>query len=132
MNNESHISIFVRDMRVNVRIGLEDFEREAPQPVDVSVELFTSVDYLSGVDAGSIIDYAKIHEVVKGWENRAHVELIETYLKELIALGFSFEAVTALRASIRKPDIFENANAAGLEAFIRREDFTAPKPQPWP
>lgn len=123
MMNESYISIFVKSMRINLRIGLEDFEKEAPQPIDVSVELFTSPDYLFSADPDSIIDYAQIHECLKSWEAREHVELLETYMQEILELGFGFENVTAMRASISKPEIFEQAEHAGLEAFIHRQDY---------
>ncbi|MEM7651325.1 MAG: dihydroneopterin aldolase [Pseudomonadota bacterium] len=123
MSKESTISIFVKQMRVNVRIGLHDFEKEAPQPLDVSIELFAHPDYLKTSDEASIIDYAKLHDAIKGWGARSHVELIETYLKELITLGFSFEKVTAVRASISKAEIFEAAQGAGLSAYIHREDW---------
>ena len=123
MNKESTISVFVKEMRVNLRIGIHDFERQAPQPVDVSVELFADISYLSEVDNDSIIDYAKLYEAIKTWEGRAHVELIEDYLKELLTLGFFFDRVVAVRASISKANIFEETDAAGLEVFIRREDW---------
>lgn len=123
MSNESYISVFVKEMRINLCIGLHDFEKQAPQPVDVSVELFTDVSYLSEADAASIIDYAKIYDAVKAWEARDHVELIEPYLGELLALGFSFSRVAAVRASISKPDIFPEAQGAGLEVFMHRNDF---------
>lgn len=121
---ESYISVFVKEMRVQLRIGLHDFEKTAPQPVDVSVELFTDVSYLDGIDADGIIDYAKIHDAVKSWEARDHVELIEPYLNELLKLGFSFSRVQAVRASVSKAEIFEEAEAAGLEVFMRREDYS--------
>lgn len=122
-SKESYISIFVKEMRVQLRLGLYDFEKEAPQAADVSIELFADVSYLSEVDNEKIIDYAKIHEAIKSWEERDHVELVETYLKELLMLGFYFDRVNAVRASISKAEIFDETNAAGLEVFIRREDW---------
>ena len=125
MSKESTISIFVHRMRVHVRLGLYEHERAAPQSLDVSVELFAVPDYLSGVELDNIIDYAKIYEAVKSWESRDHVELVETYLRELLALAFTFDRVTACRASISKPTIFEEAEGAGLSVFMRREDWAA-------
>ncbi|MCB1532910.1 MAG: dihydroneopterin aldolase [Alphaproteobacteria bacterium] len=125
MSTQSTISIFVKETRVNLRIGLCAHEKEAPQPVDVSVELFTDISYLYEADPENIIDYAKIHAAVKGWEARDHVELIEEYLKELLELGFSFPRVSAVRASISKPAIFEDAAGAGLEVYMNRQDWSA-------
>ena len=124
MIKESRISIFVKSMRVNIRIGLHDFQTVAPQPVDVSVELFVGADYLKRVQAGGdVVDYAQIHDAVLAWEERDHVELIEAYLEELLGLGFGFQDVIAVRASISKPDIFEKAQGAGVEVFMRRADW---------
>ena len=123
MSKESTISIFVKTMRVHVRIGLEDFERTAPQPIDVSVELFADVSYLADAVKGDIIDYAKLHDVILSWEQRGHVELIEAYLQELLKVGFSFERVTAVRARISKPEIFNRAEGAGVEICICRKDW---------
>ncbi len=119
----SHISIFVKEMRINLRIGLYEQERKGAQPVDVHVELFTDLSYLSEVDADKIIDYSKIHTAVKSWEGRDHVDLIETYLNELIEISFAFPRVNAVKASIAKPDILKDAAAAGLSVFVRRDDW---------
>ncbi len=123
MSEESQISIFVKQMRVNVRIGLQAYEKGKPQPLLVSVELFTAPSYLAAVDESKIIDYALIHEAVKSWETRPHVDLIETYLKELLDLAFGFEDINACRASISKPAIFEEAEGAGLTVFMRKADW---------
>jgi len=124
MDKKSSISIFVKTMRVNVRIGLHDFERKAPQHLDVSIELLTDVSYLSNVDERSLIDYSKLYDAILGWEGRDHVDLLETYMKELITLGFFSPRVSAVKASISKPDIFEKAQGAGLSVFMNRSDWT--------
>ncbi len=118
--SNSYISIFVKEMRVNVRVGLLPAEKVSPQPLDVSVELFVAPSYLQ---SDEIVDYAIIHKAIKAWENREHVELLETLMQELLSLGFGFEAVEAVRVSLGKPVIFQETNAAGVSAYIRREDF---------
>ena len=125
MTKDSYVSIFVKSMRVNLRVGLQDFEKDAPQPVDVEVELFTDPAYLRGATEESIIDYAKIYEDVKNWEFRDHVELLEPYLADLLELAFSFEAVSAARVSIAKPDIFAEAQGAGVSAYMKRSDWVS-------
>lgn len=124
-HRESYISVFVKEMRVQLRIGIHDFEKKAPQTVDVSMEIFADISYLSEVDNSKIIDYARIHDVIQGWEMRDHVDLIETYLKELLALGFSFDQAMAARVAMSKVDIFEKTDAAGLEVFMKRDDYKA-------
>ncbi len=119
-----YISIFIKDMRVNVRVGLLEAERVSPQPLDISVELFVAPSYLKGVDETNIVDYADIYKAIKTWEDREHVELLESLLGEIVELGFGFEGVEALRASIAKPAIFDEAHGAGLSAYLRRADYS--------
>lgn len=125
MDQNSYVSIFIKSMRVSLRVGLCDSEKEAPQPVDVEVEMFTDPAYLRGVTEDHIIDYAKIYEAVKSWEAHEHVDLLEPYLANLLELAFSFERVKAARVSISKADIFKEAQGAGVSAYMERGDWAA-------
>ncbi len=124
MDQESTISVFVQKMRVNLRIGLEAHERTAPQPVEVSVELFAAPEYLRNVDKDGLMDYARLYDALKSWESRPHVELLETYMRELLAVCFDDARVIAVRASLSKPEIFSEAKGAGVAVFIRRGDWS--------
>lgn len=120
----AYTKIFLRDISASVRIGLLDWEHEKPQRISVSVELYVQAgDYLKNVTPRSIVDYAPIYELVRGWEARAQTPLIETFVRELQEACFGFESVQACRVSVSKPDVFEHAAAAGVEAFISREQF---------
>ena len=123
MNKESNISIFIKDMRVNVRIGLLDFERVKPQSLLVSVELFTNPSYLREINQENIIDYAVIHSTIKKWEDREHIDLIETYLHELFDLSFGFKLIESCYISIGKQDIFNDTQQAGVRAFMHRKEW---------
>ncbi len=120
--SNSYISIFVKEMRVNVRVGLLPAEKVSPQPLDVSVELFVAPSYLQSEE---IVDYAIIHKAIKAWENREHVELLETLMQELLSLGFGFDVVEAVRVSISKPTIFKETQKAGVNAYLQRADCQA-------
>ena len=123
MMKESHVSVFVREMRVRVAIGLLDEEKKVPQDLLVSVEFFANSSYLETADEGALLDYAEIYKAVKQWETRPHTELLETYVKELLDMAFQYEEVTAARISIGKPDIFDEAQEAGVKVFMRRADW---------
>lgn len=123
IDNESYISVFVRDMRVSVRIGLLETEKNAPQPLDVSVELFAAPDYLAQSLAGDIIDYSKLYDFIAAWEIRPHTELLETLAQDLLAFGFEFPAVRAVKLSLAKPEIFDKTQQAGIQIFMQRDLF---------
>lgn len=119
---ESYICIYVREISVDVCIGIYEWEA-APQRLLVSVALYTGPDYLKDVSENSIIDYKKIYDAVLEWPKRPHVRLIETYVQELLALAFGFEKIEAARVSVTKADIFPQAQGAGVEVFMRRGDY---------
>ncbi len=126
MKKDSHIKIILKDMHVNVRIGLHAHEQEndRSQRIVVNVTLFTDAkNYLNHPTKDSIIDYDYIHDGVLAWADKPHVMLIETYLSDLIDLCFEHPKVAAAQVSITKPDIFEDVEQVGVETFMTREDW---------
>ena len=107
---------------MNARIGLRTWEAK-PQPLMVRAELYAAPDYLKTVTEKNIIDYERIYKAVTGWRGRAHVNLVETYVYELLDLAFAFNAVKAARVSIRKEKIFKDCAGPGVEVFMTRADY---------
>ncbi len=108
----------LRGLRTEAALGLHPWERHPERPT----RLVVNVDMLAptyGVAAGArpSIDYDPIREAVRAWPARPHTDLLETLAEELVALCFSIEAVQACRVSVEKPDIFNEADAAGVEIF---------------
>lgn len=120
--SNSYVSIFVKNMRVNVRIGLLDSEKLAPQPLHISAELFAAPDYLLDDD---IIDYSVLYNEIESWESRSHTDLLETLLNHLFESAFGFDAVMAAKIQIEKPNIFEKTQQAGISAYLTRDDYWA-------
>ncbi|MFT3811285.1 MAG: dihydroneopterin aldolase [Micropepsaceae bacterium] len=114
----SYQRVLLRDLVTEVPLGLHPWERhkERPQRIVVNVELFA---HTNGPFGGreTIVDYDEIRNELKRWRERDHVELIETLLEELVALCFRNARVEACRVSIMKPDIFNEAGGAGVEAY---------------
>jgi len=74
-------------------------------------------------DTCPYIDYDPIRSAIRAWPSRPHTDLLETLAEELVALCFALEAVQACRVSVEKPDIFNEADAAGVEIFrVRAPD----------
>lgn len=117
--------VILRDVAVEVRLGLHPWERhpERPQRILVNVELFA---HLAGPFSGSgveaVLDYDAIRDALRGWPQRGHTDLIETLVEELIALCFRDARVEACRVSVVKPDIFNEAGGAGIEVYRLRSE----------
>jgi dihydroneopterin aldolase len=118
--NRSHIRVVLRDVEVQVSVGLHPWERhpERPTRLVVNVEMFAATE--GPVDAAGtdgIMNYDIVRSAIAGWRGRPHVELLETLVEELVGVCLEMRAVQACRVSVVKPDIFNDAAAAGVEVF---------------
>jgi 7,8-dihydroneopterin aldolase/epimerase/oxygenase len=124
MLSGSTIKAVLRDVVTEARVGLHPWEQypERPTRLVVNVEMFAPlVGTLSAESPDSILDYDPIRSALKEWPTRPHTPLLETLLQELIDLCFRNQRVRACRISIMKPDIFNEAEAAGVEVYKVRE-----------
>ena len=114
--NRSHVRVMLRNVQTEAHVGLHPWERhpERPSRLIVNVELLAP-----GPDQANapFIDYDRIRDAIRAWPNRPHTDLLETLAGELVALCFEAPAVQACRVSVVKPDIFNEAEAAGVEFF---------------
>lgn len=124
MEKDSHVKLVLKDMKVSLHIGLLAGEKAAPQPVVVSAILYAkAAGYLKNITPEKIIDYAVMFETVRIWQGREHTELIETYINEFLNVAFKDPRIEACRVSILKAEICEEAEGAGVEVFMRRQDW---------
>src|SRR5688572_7384877 len=96
-----YTKILLKDVEVTVRIGLASWERERPQRLRVSVELYAeSKGYLLSVKPGLMINYIPLYERIQSWRTRAHVDLVETFVSELLEACFDDPQVIACKVSV--------------------------------
>lgn len=120
----AYTKILLKNVEVTTRIGLAPWERERPQRLLVNLELYAaSEDYLRKVTSESIIDYCPIYEHIQSWRTRPHTELIETLVSELLNACFELPQVVACKVSVTKPEVFDQAQGAGAEAYMQRRDY---------
>jgi len=113
-----HVRVVLRDVEVEARVGLHPWERhpERPTRLLVTVEMFAHLDAGAGA-ADRFIDYDPVRDAIRRWPARPHTPLLETLAEELVALAFANSRVEACRVAIVKPDIFNEAAAAGIELY---------------
>ncbi len=121
---KAYAKIFLDSIEVPLKIGIFPHEQAAPQRVVVDVALYANPEsYLKMVNLNTIIDYSILYDAITSWADRPQVHLIEDYLKELAALCFEHQDVTACCVGIKKADVFGKNQGAGVELFITRKDF---------
>lgn len=117
--------IIVNGLVVDTYIGVQDFERDAPQRVRFDIEIDTADDYADRMrDTGAFVSYADVVEFI---QTRAasgdHVELVETWADDVAHFALGNELTQAVRVTVQKLDIFDAAVGVGI-AIERRRDVS--------
>ena len=113
--------IFVRDLYIEMIIGLLPHERETPQPVVLNINVFTSTRTAGGDDdLSSSIDYAALTAEIQAW-CRAHQPLtVETLAEDLATLCLANPNAREVHIDVEKPNAIEAARSVGVHIERKR------------
>jgi len=114
--------LFIQDLEVLARIGIHDFELSAPQRLLIDVDLYVDLENTSpkADQIDEVVDYDFIRHIVMGRIEKGHINLQETLCDELASLLLNHPRVMAVQLSTRKPDVYPDCNAVGVEIFRAR------------
>ena len=111
--------IFLRGLSRRVRIGIHDFERAAAQrilfDIDLYVPLIQTTPQCDRID--EVVDYDFVRNEVTQITERGHIDLQETLCDAVLAALLAHPLVVAARVSTRKPDVYDDCDAVGVETF---------------
>lgn len=111
----------LRDVTLEVRIGVYDAEKARPQRISVDIEMWRRGGGPPARNLADCLDYDRIYRwLVDGWTGRPHVELLETLAEELVSKGLEDPRVEACRAVIRKLDAYAGIGWPEIELRRRR------------
>jgi dihydroneopterin aldolase len=114
--------IFLRGLTRQVSIGIHDFERAGAQriifDIDLYVPLTDSSPQRDQID--EVVDYDFVRDSVTRLLARGHIALQETLCDALLDALLAHPQVLAARVSTRKPDVYADCEAVGVEAFRRK------------
>jgi dihydroneopterin aldolase len=117
---------FLKDIETEANIGLHPWEqfKERPTRLLVSVELISDVLVSFDPDVRhEFIDYDVVRDYIRALKNRPHVMLIEALLHDIVTLCMTFDRLTACRVAVRKPDIFNDVDEAGVEVYLTKAEY---------
>ncbi len=114
--------LFVKDLEVKTSIGIHDFELASPQRLLIDVDLYVDLKSTSpsADDIQQVVDYDFIRQVVFDRIKKGHINLQETLCDELATLLLENKQVLAVQLSTRKPDVYPDCAAVGVEIFRAR------------
>ena len=116
-----HIIVRLNNVVVETSCGIHPWEQhpERPNKVSISVALFAKLGHRR-LETFGYIDYDHIRDFLKKFPSRPHTPLLETLLDEIVEQCFVDERVAACQVSILKLNIFNEAEAAGIEVYRTR------------
>ena len=111
--------LFLTGMEVHAQIGIHDFEQTTPQRVVIDVDLYVSLEGSTPKDdrIDEVVDYDFIRAVIHERIARGHIGLQETLCDDVLTHLLEHTCVLAARVSTRKPDVYPDCEAVGVEAF---------------
>ena len=111
--------LFIKDLEILARIGIHDFELTEPQRLLIDVDLYVDLQGTSPHEdqIEEVVDYDFIRQVVMQRISRGHVNLQETLCDELTQTLLAHPQVLAVQLSTRKPDVYPDCKAVGVEVF---------------
>ena len=104
---------------MQARIGVHDFEKLGPQRVILDVDLYVSLAATTAVrdDLAEVVDYDFVREIVHQRVAAGEIALQETLCDDVLAAVLAHPQVLAARVSTRKPDVYPDCEAVGVEVF---------------
>ena len=107
----SYERVALEDLAVELPVGVSDWERTPgkAQRLLITVEMFRHRGAFAGSSLADCIDYGRVYRyVTERWTPaRAHVDLLEQLLEELVAMCLEDTRVEACRIAIRKPHVYD-------------------------
>ena len=106
--------VFIRDLVLDVEIGVYTYEKGATQRVRFSVDVdLTAANRAIDDDIGRTFDYDTIIEGIKDIVARGHINLVETLAEEMAGQCLSHPRAARVMVKIEKLD--KEPGAVGVE-----------------
>jgi dihydroneopterin aldolase len=114
--------MFLRGLTVQARIGIHDFELQAPQRLIIDIDVYVElVQHTPQADhIREVVDYDFLRDVVHRRVARGHINLQETLCDDVLNEILLHPAVRAAQVSTRKPDVYPDCEAVGVQTFKSR------------
>lgn len=112
-------SIFIKDLEIEMSIGVLEQEQVKKQRVIINAEFLVSpnIDWRQD-DIENVVSYADIVVTIESIAQSKHFNLVETLAEEIIEQCLKVDQINEAKVTIEKPDIISTAGGVGVT--IRR------------
>lgn len=115
---------FVRDLATQCRIGCNETERKAWQPVIISVTCETDMSAAVTSDSRrDCVDYVALHRIVLSLALTTRYRLLEALAYAILKETLSLPRALAATVDIRKPHKLSGCASVGITLTLRKEEL---------
>ncbi len=108
--------VIIKDLVLNISIGIHNFEKKKKQRVKFNVEILTNPYVLpNNKDFNSILNYEEIVNQIQKISYLKHHELLEDLAENIFNMIFKNKLVKKIKLKIEKLDILKNTKSVGIE-----------------
>ncbi len=121
LDNRNSDKIFIRNLRLEMSVGIYDHEKENVQPVivNITIEVESNTDKkLHGID--DVISYEEIINSVTILSKSKHYDLLEEFAEDISNICLKDKRCISVKIATDKPDIIKNCNTVGIEIIRSR------------
>ena len=107
-------SLTLTGLRFEASLGILEFEKMAPQPIQVDAELNLGAQLLLPHDdeINHVLDYRRVRKIIIDECTAEHVNLLETLIGKLANRLMQLPGVQGVRVKIAKLEIFDDCEVA--------------------
>jgi dihydroneopterin aldolase len=117
--------VVVDELQIETRVGLYEHEFAAPQPVCIDANLRYGCSPRDS-DVGLINYESWCNRITAYLIAKPHTRLLETLAVEIAAVSFAeWPALDAIKVTLHKPKVRQNAKRLALELDWHRTDYDA-------
>ncbi len=117
-------NLFVKNLRVDANVGVQEVERDNSQPLLFSLRLYTEISKAAA--AGELedsVDYYRVSRWLADYVAEKKWKLLETLAEEVCRQCLGKFSVDEIDLTIEKPKAIENAETAGIQITRSISDY---------
>lgn len=116
MPQSDYSKVIIKDLQLEMLIGIYDHEKANKQRVLVNAEIFVGhKDHWHGDSYDDVLCYETVVRHIQSVANKGHVNLVESFAHEIADYCLENEMTQSVIIRIEKPDIMPETRAVGFE-----------------